>query len=368
MGKTLLIIMDSMAGGGAEKAIVELLQHLDADEYRITLLLFNATGPYMDQIPPHVTTLHVYSGNKPLRDRLAFHTPWRDALMARRLKRLLGNARFDVALSFLEGAAAWLHSLLPRDIAPRHLSWVHTDFTSHHWSRIFFKRKGTEQAFYSSLDDLIFASSNAQRIFPFVVTTPKHVIYNIINCDEAQRLAAALAPSKRGFTLAFVGRLHPVKRPDRFLDAVDLLRNEGVDVHAWIVGDGNERQHLERQCRSKGLNDRVTFWGFQKNPYPFIAQADALVIPSDAEGFSLVMLEALTLGTPVVATRCAGPAEVLTDNHGGILTDFSPEAIAAAIKRLHDNPGIISPPELPAAFTTPHILAQIHDLLNCAQK
>ena len=132
MGKNLLIIMDSMAGGGAEKALVTMLHYLDTDAFRITLLLFNATGPYMDQIPSHVRTLAVYHGNKPLRDRLAFHTPLRDRLMTLRLQQLLGNAHYDVALSFLEGAATWLHSLLPRDIAPRHLSWVHTDLKHNH--------------------------------------------------------------------------------------------------------------------------------------------------------------------------------------------------------------------------------------------
>ena len=163
--KTLLIIMDSMAGGGAEKALVELLRHLDADEYRITLLLFNATGHYMDQIPPHVTTLHVYSGVKPLRDRLLFHTPWRDTLMARRLRRMLAGARYDVVLSFLEGAAAWLHSLLPREMARRHLTWVHTDFSSHHWSRAFFSHMGHEQAFYDRMDRVVFVSHEARRHF-----------------------------------------------------------------------------------------------------------------------------------------------------------------------------------------------------------
>lgn len=363
MGKKLLIIMDSMAGGGAEKALAVLLRHLDANKIHITLLLFNATGPRMGDIPAHVKTLAVYHGGKPLRDRLAFHTPLRDRLMARQLRRLLGGERFDVALSFLEGAAAWLHSLLPHDVASRHLSWVHTDLTRNHWSRVFFKQEENEHAFYSRLDGLIFASGDAMRAFPFEVETPKHVVHNIIDRDEVRQLATALEFPKCGFTLCYVGRLHSVKRPDRFIDTVALLRDEGIDVQAWLVGDGDERQRLEHQCRDKGLNDRVTFWGFQQNPYPFIAQANALVIASDAEGFSLVMLEALTLGTPVVATRCAGPTEVLSHG-GGLLTDFTPEALATAIKELHDNPDIISHPDLPAAFTTSHIIAQITNLLN----
>ena len=302
--------------------------------------------------------------NQTLRLCVTFHTPLRDRLMARQLRRLLGDARFDVALSFLEGAAAWLHSLLPRDIAPRHLSWVHTDLKNNHWSRVFFKQEDSERTFYGGMDGLIFASHDAMRSFPFEVETPKHVIYNIIDHEKVRQLAKAFDLTKRAFTLAIVGRLHPIKRHDRFLDTVALLRNEGIDVEAWVVGDGDERQRLERLCRDKGLIDRVTFWGFQKNPYPFIAQADALVIASDAEGFPLVMLEALALGTPLVATRCAGPVEALSLG-GGLLSDFTPKSLAAAIKSLHDNPDIIPTPDLPADFTTSHILAQITTLLNC---
>lgn len=363
MAKNVLIIMDTMAGGGAEKALVALLRHLVADGYRVALLLFNAVGPHLEAVPGGVEVRHVYSGVKPLRDRLLFHTPWRDTLMARRLRRMLAGARYDVVLSFLEGAAAWLHSLLPREVARRHLTWVHTDFSSHHWSRAFFSHTGHEQAFYDRMDRVVFVSHEARRHFTLRLDDERaRVIYNLIDVDDIRRQAQESAPRKHRFTLVFVGRLHPIKRPDRFIDTVALLRREGLDVDAWVVGDGDERHRLERQCREVGVEGHVTFMGFQKNPYPYIARADALVITSDAEGLPLVMLEALALGTPIIATRCDGPAEVLAGG-AGTLTGFTPRDLADAVKALHASPSA-TPAALPAGFAAGDILSRLRALLE----
>jgi len=70
----------------------------------------------------------------------------------------------------------------------------------------------------------------------------------------------------------------------------------------------------ERLAQELGVADRVHFVGFQKNPYPYIEQATAMVVSSDFEGFSIAILEALALGTPVISTDCpSGPREVLSE-------------------------------------------------------
>ena len=73
-----------------------------------------------------------------------------------------------------------------------------------------------------------------------------------------------------------------------------------------LLGEGPLRPELERLAQQSGVADRVHFVGFQKNPYPFFAQADAFVLSSRYEGFPNVVLEALACGTPVIATPAPG--------------------------------------------------------------
>lgn len=363
MKRSVLVIMDSLRGGGAEKALIALLRQL-APHYDITLLLFNASGTWLRLVPSPVKVVEVYRGHKPWLHRAIFHTPLRDTAMRKKLRKLLGDKNFDVALSFLEGAAAWLHSLLPGDMAGRHLSWVHTDFTHNHWSRAFFKTEASEQAFYDRMDRVIFASHDARRRFTYKLEDNRAaVIHNIIDVDEVKRLAREREVTAPAFTVCYVGRLHPIKRPDRFVDMVALLRERGLDVHAWILGEGEMHYALTEQCRRLQLDRDVELLGFQENPYPFLAAASALVISSDAEGLSLVMLEAMALGTPTVATQCAGPTEVLAGG-GGRLARFDAASLAQAVLEVHDNPAAFTPRELPAQFTAKHITAQLRAALD----
>ena len=115
-----------------------------------------------------------------------------------------------------------------------------------------------------------------------------------------------------------------------------MLAGEGIQCKLIILGEGKEKENLLKLVEKLGLNDRVSFEGFQENPYKYLARSTVFVLSSLYEGFPNVLLEAMALGIPSVATRCpTGPDEIITEGVDGVLIPPADEkAIADAIKKL----------------------------------
>lgn len=145
-----------------------------------------------------------------------------------------------------------------------------------------------------------------------------------------------------GFRLVHVGRLDPQKNHDLLLAACLELKRRQRSFSLAIVGDGYDRPRVEQLVASLGLAHDVTFVGEQKNPFPWVAAADALLLTSRFEAFSLVLIEAMVCGTPVVSVDCpAGPGEVLARGEYGLLVpNNDPAEFANAVERLMINPSL----------------------------
>ena len=74
------------------------------------------------------------------------------------------------------------------------------------------------------------------------------------------------------------------------------------DIELWIIGDGQDRKEYEKEINDKKLNDRIKFFGKQKNPFPYMAMADYIILTSDYEGFPVTYLEAITLNKKIITT------------------------------------------------------------------
>jgi glycosyltransferase involved in cell wall biosynthesis len=107
-----------------------------------------------------------------------------------------------------------------------------------------------------------------------------------------------------------------------------------------ILGEGRQRQHLENLARHLHLEGTVSLPGFVKNPFPYMQRASLLVLSSVCEGLPVALVEALALGTPVVATDCpSGPGEILANGRFGHLTPVGDDtSLAEAIVRTLDDP------------------------------
>jgi glycosyltransferase involved in cell wall biosynthesis len=133
--------------------------------------------------------------------------------------------------------------------------------------------------------------------------------------------------------LLFVGNLLPVKGLDVLFEAAARLAARGIDFRLWLVGDGPERDALERCGRALGLSSRLRFWGSQPHEVmpDFFRAADLTVLSSRSEGIPNVLRESLACGTPFVATRVGGIADIATPECA-LVPPGDPLALAEALE------------------------------------
>jgi glycosyltransferase involved in cell wall biosynthesis len=144
----------------------------------------------------------------------------------------------------------------------------------------------------------------------------------------------AAGPSSPGLHALFAGRLVPWKRVDLLIDAVVQV----PDAHLDVIGDGPEAASLRRHADEFGVADRVSFLGTRSHEEVLerMQAADLFVLASSYEGLPHVLIEALAVGTPIVATRDAGTVGVVEDGVNGVLVDPSPDGFATAFRTLTD--------------------------------
>lgn len=326
--------MASFAGGGAEKVMIDLLRRFSREEYDITLVVLWGYGPHMESIPPDLELIKLYDRGPNFFDTRT--RSWRfmhNRLWRNRLLKALGDRRFDVTISFMEGQTVLLHSFI-MDRADKNISWVHSDINEIWWYSFLMTRQ-QEREIYDKMDAIVCVSDGVRDAFVKAVGNHRnlHVIYNIIDREMIRKRAEEFRVSHEKFTIINIGRLQPEKNHRRLLEVAKELKRRSRDFEVWIVGKGKLEKELKKQAASMGVGDRVKFHGFLPNPYPYLKAADLFLLTSDTEGFSLVIAEALCLGKPVISTKNTGPNELLAGDTG-ILTEKDTIEIADRVEEL----------------------------------
>lgn len=344
--KKVLFIMPALPGGGAEKVLVDILKNMDQNKYKLTLLLEYRDGVYTSSLPKGVEVIYLYHKSNIWLERFhrglgiikCYH--WFHSLFYRLafLAKLCGR-KFDTIVSFMEGEAVRIHSYLANK-AERNVSWVHIDFKKKHWSLDFFRNKGHESGCYSKMDEVVFVSDDARRSFLDIYDLEPQkctVLYNLIDKKEIQKLAESCEVGKSKFTICMVGRLNQQKRYDRALEAMKLLKAAGYDAELWILGVGELETELKEKAKALGVSAMCDFKGFVRPAYPYMKVADVFLNTSEAEGYPLVLCEALCLCLPVVATDITGAHEILEESKYGLLVKEDVNDIYLGLRRMIDD-------------------------------
>jgi glycosyltransferase involved in cell wall biosynthesis len=156
--------------------------------------------------------------------------------------------------------------------------------------------------------------------------------------DETRRV---LGIGPESFTVGWIGRMTAVKRTSDVLLAFKRLRERGVDACLCMVGDGPDREPLERRAHELGIMRNTLFLGYQEDVAPFYAAFDAMILPSGNEGTPVSAIEALAAGRPVVATRVGGVPDVVRDGEDGFLVDAGDvDTLAERLAQLAGDPAL----------------------------
>lgn len=346
--KKILFVMQSLYDGGAEKLLVDILNNFNYGKYDIDLLLEHDFGNYAKLVHLEVRKIILFDNiNRSLLDRIigklmsCLGLYYFYILFFRKnviINKLKGN-RYDTIISFLEGRSLVYHSFILKQ-GIRHLSWVHVDLFNFHWTKKYFKSNKHEKKCYELMDDVVFVSNDAKNKFQqlFNVTTSTKVIYNLIDCKTIVSRSNEFKVEKRKFTVCLVGRLARQKQFDSIIRVARIFVDNGYDIDFWIVGAGCLESDLSKMIHDLHLDDNVHLLGYKPNPYAYIKCADLFVSCSLAEGFSLVVAEALCLGKAIVSTKTVGPVELLGSNSEyGVLADNDDESLYNAIKLFVDD-------------------------------
>lgn len=330
----ILFLIPTLGHGGAERVLVNLVNHMDQNEFSITVQTLFDVGIYQRQLKGGIRYIggfkHYFPGNTHV---MKLFSP-------RTLFRHYVKEDYDLVVSYLEGSSARVVSGCT-DPKTRLIAWIHITLDSPGIARQTFRDYAEARRCYSRFDRICCVSQAVKRSFQerFPSAGPVQVVHNTVESERIRSLSMApledFAFRKGRLNLCSVAKLMHVKGYDRLVRVAARLLRDGLPIHVTLVGCGEERPALENLIRREGIGEHWTFAGFQGNPYRFVARADLYVCSSRREGFSTAVTEALIVGTPVVSTDCSGARELLGEHDEyGLVVENSEEGLYRGLSRI----------------------------------
>ena len=359
--------------GGAEMALIGLLNAFDTSRVDVDLFINQHTGPLMRLIPSKVNLLPQipsYSAiERPMKDII------REGHLLIALARLWGKLRYRLYLSSLSSAnrrrdgsstqyifdavSPFLPSLRKLghyDMAisfldPPHivqdkvdaaikLEWIHTDFSTVYMDASRCGMRWANNDYIISISDAI--SNQFLNTFPTLANKIK-VIENIISPLYVREQANAfdtmpeLLPievNKPIIKLLSIGRFTNQKNFDNVPDICRRIIEKGYDIKWFLIGFGSKEALIREMIAEAGMQDHVIILWKRTNPYPYIKACDIYVQPSRYEGKSITVREAQILCKPVVITNYPSAQSQIKNGMDGVICDMDNASVAEAIIEL----------------------------------
>lgn len=352
--------------GGAEKALLGLLETIDTTKYSVDLFLMRHTGELMKYIPQNINLL------PEIPQYASLAIPILDAVKKRQLAvaygRLVGKLKakkkvkrlklskdnqveleyshkytvqympcvndqeYDLAISFLTP-----HYFVTDKVrAKKKVAWIHTDYS---YIGI---DVASERKMWSKYDHIISISDKVTDSFLKTFPALKNkilVLENILPEKYILDLVDAFSPKKEmpddgSIKLLSIGRFSYAKRFDEVPAICRRIKDSGVNVAWYLIGYGGDEQLIRQKIQEEDVESNVAILGKKENPYPYINACDIYVQPSRYEGKSIAVREAQILNKPVVITDFETSQSQLRDGYDGIIVPMDIQGCAKGIVEL----------------------------------
>ena len=366
MKKKVLFVIHDLGQGGAEKVLVNLVNNMNRETFDITVLSLFGGGVNEQYLKPHIHYQTVFKRSIPGNSKLM------KTLTPNKLHKLFIKKNYDIEVSYLEGSSARIVSGCPNENT-KLVSWIHVE--QHAMNVLASSFRNDQEAIdcYNRFDKIICVSEYVKNDFSSIIDfyKPCEVLYNTVESDKIRSLAYenSLIKIDGRINLIAVGTLKPSKGYDRLLKIVNRLTDMNYPVRLNILGIGSYEKQLKQMVQQLNISDNVVFWGYDTNPYKYVADCDLFVCASHSEGFSTAATEALIVGTPVCTVEVSGMKEMLGENNEyGIVTENSEEALYEGIKKLLNNPELLTHYKKQAEirgqyFSTENTVKAVEDML-----
>lgn len=392
MKKKVLFVMHSAKTGGSTSSLLNLLRVLAEYHIRPDILLMSHTGDYMEEFRKAGNLL---AENKVLGAAVCkkedikksygqFGLAVRTLVaIANKLKINIVNSilyqssakkieEYDVVIAFQETITtdfsfylkakrkvAWVHSIIDKfESSYRDCKALRTVYSG--FDCIICVAKGAAEAFSRKLPDL----AQKVSVIPNVLLSE-----SIKQKSQLESPISLMNPKMEDHTyIVSVGRLAQVKQYDLAIKAANHLKKAGIKFLWFIVGEGPERNNLERSIDEFGLQENVILTGSVLNPYPVIKNSDVLVISSSYEAQPMVGNEALILGIPVISTNYPTAYELINDQINGLICENSLAGITDALLRFITDQQLNSKLRMGASqfrYDVSDIINAVLEILDC---
>ena len=334
----ILFIIPTLGSGGAERALLQLVNHYELDD-EITVMSLFKEGNHIFKLNSNIRYKYVFS--KMFRGNIYFFKIFNPSFLFKRIVK----EKYDVIISYLEGPTTRIVSGCSDET--RIINWIHTSPTEENVILKSYRNRKEFLKCMSEYKDTVFVADSARQrffeVFPELNEIQSRVVYNPINNIEIIKKAQEkleIVLNSEEFTIVTVGRLSKVKGFERLVNICIKLRKK-INVHLYIIGRGNEEIRLKKIIKEQNAESYITLLGFYENPYPIIKQASLYVCSSYREGYSTSVIEALILGVPIVTTMCSGMEEILgSKNEYGIITKNTDADLLDGIENIITNPNL----------------------------
>jgi asparagine synthetase B (glutamine-hydrolysing)/glycosyltransferase involved in cell wall biosynthesis len=331
------LFLPSLLGGGAERVMVQLAGALSEEGHPVDLVVASPVGPYRDEVADSVRVIDL----NVRRTALALF-PLAGYLRKERPEALLSSMTHANVIAILAARLARTNSrVVVQEVTLINSCMLTVPSLRGRWVM---RLAGF---MYPRAHAVIAVSRGAARELHENLNVPDDKLHVIFNPLVSAKLKARsqepiedpwFEPGASPVILG-VGRLHPEKDFATLIHAFARVRRK-MAAHLIILGEGSERDSLERLAKELRLTNDIVMPGFVNNPLPYMSKASVLALTSWFEGLGNVLIEALACGTPVVATDCpTGPREILENGRYGLLVPVGDaEALAEALITTISNP------------------------------
>ena len=352
--KKLLFVCYGLGIGGIEKCLVNLINVMPEDEFDIDVLLMHPEYDLKPQITRNVRYLDPFQYVMTTTDTM--HEINEHGGVIRNLPKFLSycvfrgivkmrlsgawkmfrplETEYDIAIAYSQNDYSPYY-VIDKVKAKKKAFWYHNG--AYEQPKKAYKR---DKAYYPRFDYVVAVSSDCAKVLNEKFRFKKDALIVLRNICDVERIAVqaeAFFPesySKGVIHIATVGRLTVEKGADLAVDVCKRLIDEGYPIKWHWIGDGNQREQVEKRITVNNLQNVFLLEGNQSNPYPFVKNCDIYVQPSYYEAYSTTVTEARVLKKPIVTTDVGGMRDQITDGVNGYIVPIDAKAITETIGRL----------------------------------
>lgn len=349
----------SLDGGGSEKQLWQLVQHLDPDRFSAEVYLHYRQGTYLERLPEQ-TPVHAFWSDY---QQPAFRFPGQiHRAQVRHLENVIRQRQIDLVYDRTFHMTLVTAPACARTSTPRVSVIVRTpsDDLYHSQERFrWWKRRMLRKAYLDPHAITIAVSQGVARdasefyripLDKFIVLETPVDLTGIAKLSQqtcalpavSRTDAAGDAARQPALRIAIVGRLSLEKGQRLAIEAAQRVAvNSDHRIHIDLLGEGPDREYLQRLAEKYQGHLGISLLGFQENPFPWIKAADVVCLASDYEGLPNAILEAMAAGTPVLATESNESMRRLfgaNSERGTLVPVGDMQALANAIQDRMDNP------------------------------